>query len=207
MNGGPYRPQTEHQAPRPPSIFFDGTRLGLEGTMIATLAIAIPAGLHIGLSTTLGYLMRYADGLPEQAKTFSLFGFLFTALLGLVGLSMFMFFGNAIPTMLYSMGMVAYMLHWAGKRRRREKLVSTLIGAFLGLIVGLLATTLGYLIMDIRPGWSLYTTLFRWPAILSVDGIALLWFTLNPLVQAGAGAQIGWRLGKQIEDITLYWFW
>ena len=27
------------------------------------------------------------------------------------------------------------------------------------------------------------------------------------LFNAIAGAQIGWRLGKLIEDMTLYWFW
>ena len=31
--------------------------------------------------------------------------------------------------------------------------------------------------------------------------------TLYPLASAGAGFQIGWRLGKQIEELTLYWYW
>ena len=35
-----YTHGTKQSAPRPPSVFFDGTRLGLEGTMVVTLAIA-----------------------------------------------------------------------------------------------------------------------------------------------------------------------
>jgi hypothetical protein len=52
-----------------------------------------------------------------------------------------------------------------------------------------------------------YFTLFRWPAILSVDGIVLLLLTLYPLTSAGAGVQIGWRLGKHLEEMQLDWFW
>ena len=53
--GGPYTYGRGPQAPRPPNPFFDGTRLGLEGNMLVTLGIAIPAGLHIALSAMLGY--------------------------------------------------------------------------------------------------------------------------------------------------------
>jgi hypothetical protein len=105
------------------------------------------------------------------------------------------------------MGLVAYMLRWVSKRRSKEKLASTIIGSVLGLIVGILGTVVVYLMMDLRPSWALYATLLRWPEILTVDGISLLWFTLHPLIHAAAGAQVGWRLGKQLEEITLYWFW
>lgn len=207
MNGGPYRYDERPEAPRPPNPFFDGTRLGLEGTMLATLAIAIPASLHIALSTTLGYATRYAQGLPAEQKPFTLFGFLFAALLAVVACSMLMFFGGAITTMAYSAGLVALMLRWAGKRWGRERLAGTIIGAVTGLLNGLLGTALIFLLTNIQPSWTLYAALFRWPEILSIDGIVLLWFTLNPLAQAAAGGQIGWRLGKQIEQLTLYWFW
>jgi len=175
--------------------------------MLATLAIAIPSALHIALSTTLGYTVRYADGLPDETKAFTLFGFIFVTILAVIAMAMVMFFGGAIPTMLYSMGLVAFMLRWAGKRRGREKLTSTIIGGVLGLLTGILGSAVLHLLTGLSLSGSLYATLFRWPAILSVDGIVLLWTTLNPLAQAAAGAQIGWRLGKQIELITLYWFW
>jgi MFS family permease len=207
MSGGSYHHSERPEAPSPPHPFFDGTRLGLEGTMLATLSIAIPASLHIALSTTLGYATRYAEGLPTEQKSFALFGFLFTALLAVVVCSMLMFFGGAITTMAYSAGLVALMLRWAGKRWGRERLASTVIGAAMGLLGGLLGSLLVFLLTDVRPSWTLYVTLFRWPAILTIDGIVLLWFSLNPLAQAVAGGQIGWRLGKQIEQLTLYWFW
>ena len=76
MDFGPYRYDQQSEATRPPSVFFDGTRLGLEGSMLATLIVAGLGGLHIGLSATLGYAVRYAEGLPDQARPFALFGFL-----------------------------------------------------------------------------------------------------------------------------------
>jgi hypothetical protein len=175
--------------------------------MLATLAVAIPAGLHVALSVALGYAVRYADGLPPEAKTFSLFGFIFAAILAAVVIAMVLFFGGTIPTMLYSMGMVHFMLRWAGKRRGKVKLTSTVISSVLGLICGILGSALLALLMSIRPSWALYVTVFRWPEIMTVDGIVLLWTVVNPFAQAIAGAQIGWRLGKQIELISLYWFW
>jgi len=199
------RPQT--QVPQPPNVFFDGTRLGLEGTMLTTLATAIPGGLHIALAVKLGYALRLEDFARVEPKSFSLFAFLFIFVLALISLSMIMFFMLAIPTMGYSMGLVAFMLRWAGKRRRREKLVSTIGGSVLGLLVGLLSSALVFLLMDLQPAWTLYAAVFRWPEILSIDGIALIWLTLNPLFCAIAGAQIGWRLGKMILDMTMYWFW
>lgn len=207
MGSGPYRYNPSQQPPQPPSPFFDGTRLGLEGTMLATLIIAIPGGLHIGLSVVLGYAVRYSAGLPGTAHPFSLFGFIFASLLGVITLSMLLFFGGSIPTMAYSVALVAYMLRWLGKRRGHERLASTILGGVMGLLVGALETTVGFLLLSLRPTWTTYVTLFRWPAILTIDGISILWLTVNVLASAAAGAQIGWRLGEQLEELTAYWFW
>jgi hypothetical protein len=46
-----------------------------------------------------------------------------------------------------------------------------------------------------------------WPAVLSIDGIALVWLTIYPIACLGSGVQIGWRLGKQLDELSLYWFW
>jgi len=195
------------EPPQPPSPFFDGTRLGLEGSMISTLAIAIPSGLHIALSVVLGYAQRLSDGLPAQARPFSLLGFIFAAILSIVAMSMVLFFGGSIPTMAYSVGLVSYMLRWVGKRRGREKLAASIIAGVLGFLVGCLQSGIILALMSLRPAWSLYASIFRWPAILSIDGIALLWFTLNPIVHTVAGVQIGQRLGVLLEEMTTYWFW
>jgi len=207
MDLGPRRYNQQSEATRPPSVFFDGTRLGLEGSMLSTLIMAGIGGLHIGLSTTLGYAVRYAEGLPDQAKPFAFFGFFFAFLLAFVALSILLFFGTSIPTMVYSMGLVWGMLRWAGKRWGRDKLASTLFGAALGLLTGLLTVAVVSVIFGARMDGATYARLFRWPAILSVDGIVLVLLTLYPWVSTGAGAQIGWRLGKHIEDMKLYWFW
>jgi hypothetical protein len=199
------RPQP--QVPQPPSVFFDGTRLGLEGTMLSTLATAIPACLHIALAVKLGYAVRLDEFARVEPKSFALMAFLFVAILAIVSLSMILFFMLSIPTMAYSMGLVAFMLRWAGKRRRRERLVSTIIGGVMGLILGVASSALVFLLMNIRPEGVLYAAVLRWPEILSVEGIALIWLSLNPLFNALAGAQIGWRLGKMIQDMTMYWFW
>ena len=79
MNTGPHSYGSQPHIPRPPNVFFDGTRLGLEGNMLTTLALAIPSGLHISLSVMLGYAVRYAEGLPAESKPFALFGFIFGA--------------------------------------------------------------------------------------------------------------------------------
>jgi len=216
MGTGPYRYGQQARVPQPPSPFFDGTRLGLEGTMLATLVVAIPGGMHIGLSAILGYAARYAEGVPAQAKPFSLMGFLFASILGIVGLSMMLFFGGSIPTMAYSVGLVSFMLRWVGKRWGRERLVASIIGGVCGLIVGVLGSAIVLLMLNpwpTPPGQSLpfglanYVTLFRWPEILTVDGIGLLWATVYPFANIAAGAQIGWRLGKQLEDLSAYYFW
>jgi hypothetical protein len=207
MDLEPRRYNQQNEAMRPPGVFFDGTRLGLEGSMLSTLIIAGLGGLQIGLSITLGYAVRYADGLPDQAKPFALFGFLFASILAFIALAMLLFFGTSIPTMAYSMALVWGMLRWVGKRWGREKLASTLLGAGLGLLTGVLIVAVMSLIFGARIDGAAYVRLFRWPAILSVDGIVLLLLTLYPLVSAGAGVQIGWRLGKHIEEMQLYWFW
>jgi MFS family permease len=195
------------EPPQPPSPFFDGTRLGLEGTMVVILIVAIPGGLHIGLSTVLGYAVRMSQGLPAEPKVFSLMGFLFASLLAIIALSMVFFFVGAVPTMAYSVALVSLMLHWVGKRRGRERLAATIAGAILGLIMGVVGTIITSALMDLPIQWASYSTLFRWPAILSIDGIALLWLTVNPIANAVAGAQIGWRLGKQLEDLTMYYWY
>ncbi len=202
-----YGARPQPQVPQPPNVFFDGTRLGLEGTMLSTLATAIPGGLHIALAVKLGYALRLEDFARVEPKSFSLISFLFIAVIAVISLSMVFFFMLAIPTMGYSMGLVSFMLRWAGKRRRKERLASTIGGSVLGLIVGLVSSSLVFLMLDLQPTWDLYATVLRWPEILSVDGIALVWLTLNPLFGAIAGAQIGWRLGKMILDMTMYWFW
>jgi hypothetical protein len=195
------------QPPQPPSAFFDGTRLGLEGSMLATLIVVIPAGLHIALSVTFGYAIRYAEGLPAQANPFSLGGFIFAWLLAIIALAMLEFFAGSIPTMGYSVILVAAMLRWVGKRRGREKLVSTITGGVCGLLVGVLESAAIFLVMSLTPSGAAYAALFRWPAIMSVDGIALLWLTVNPLANAVAGVQVGFRLGKQLEELTTYYYW
>lgn len=193
--------------PQPPNAFFDGTRLGLEGSMLATLVIAIPASIQIALASTFGYAVRYAAGLPAQANPFSLSRFVLTLILAVIALAMVGFFVGSIPTMGYSVLLVLAMLRWVGKRRGREKLASTIFGATAGLLVGVLGSAAGFGLMSFAPNASAYATLFRWPAIMSIDGMALLWLTLNPLANAVAGAQIGSRLGKQLEELTAFYFW
>ena len=207
MDLGPRRYDQQDQIVQPPNVFFDGTRLGLEGNMLSTLIVAGLGGLQIGLSVTLGYAVRLAEGLPDQAKPFALFGFLFVSGLAMLALSMVLFFGTSIPTMAYSMLLVWGMLRWVGKRWGRDKLASTLFGAAAGLVTGVLIVAMAALIFDTRLYGAAYAQLFRWPAILSIDGIVLSLLTLYPLTSIGAGAQIGWRLGKHIEEMQLYWFW
>jgi hypothetical protein len=200
----PQRPP-QPAAPTPPNPFFDGTRLGLEGTMLATLGIGVPAGLHIALSATLGYAARL-ESMAEEPRTFTLMGFIFISILALVAMAMVLFFLLAIPTMAYSMILVATMLQWMRKFRGREKVVPTIVGAVLGLLVGVGSSALVFLLSGVTPSPTNYGAVFRWPQILSIDGIILLWFSLNPLANAIAGAQIGWRLGKMLDQMTMYWF-
>ena len=206
MGRGPYG-YGQQQPAQPPNVFFDGTRLGLEGSMLSTLVVAGGGGLHIALSAVLGYLVRLEDGLPAEAKQFAFFAFLFTSLLAMVALAMVLFFASAIPTMAYAMGLVSGMLRWVGKRWPKVRLWSTIFGATCGLLVGLGLTALGVLLFGLDLSWSLYARLLAWPAVLTIDGIALVWLTLYPVTSAIGGAQIGWRLGKQLDELSLYWFW
>ena len=131
------------EPPQPPSVFFDGTRLGLEATMLAVLATVVPGGLHLGLSTALGQLARYAPSAASPIEGFNPFRFLFASLMGIVGLAVFMFFVEAIPTMAYGMGSVALVLHWPRRWRGQERRVSTVVGTVAGLVVGCLVAAGG----------------------------------------------------------------
>jgi hypothetical protein len=173
--------------------------------MLSTLAIGVPAGLQIALSVVLGYAARL-DSIPQQPRSFSVMGFIFTSILALVAMAMVLFFLLAIPTMAYSMILVATMLQWMRKFRGREKVVPTIVGAILGLLVGIGTSALIFLLSGVSPAPATYAAVFRWPQILTIDGIILLWFSLNPLINAIAGGQIGWRLGTTLDRMTMYWF-
>jgi len=175
--------------------------------MLSTLVVAGLGGLHIGLSGVLGFLVRYADGMPTEAKQFTFFSFLFISILAMVAMAMILFFGSAIPTMIYAMVLVSGMLRWVGKRWPKVRLWSTVLGAVCGLLVGAGLSALAVLLFGLQLSPALYVRLISWPAILSIDGIALLWLTLYPAISAVGGGQIGWRLGKQLDELSLYWFW
>jgi hypothetical protein len=207
MGRGPYRYGQQQQPAQPPNVFFDGTRLGLEASMLATIVVAGLGGLHIGLSSVLGFLVRYEQGLPAGAKPFAPISFLFVSALAMVALAMVLFFGSAIPTMAYAMAMVAGMLRWVGKRWPKVKLWSTVFGAAAGLLVGTGLSALGVLLFGLQIRPALYVRFLAWPAILSIDGIALLWLTVYPVMSAVAGGQLGWRLGKQLDELSTYWYW
>lgn len=207
MRRGPYRYGQQQQPVQPPNVFFDGTRLGLEGSMLSTLVVAGLSGLHIGLSAVLGFLVRYEDGLPVEANPFAFFSFLFISILAMVAMAMVLFFGSAIPTMAYAMGLVSGMLRWVGKRWPKVRLWSTVFGAVCGLLAGSTLSALGLLLFGLELTPAAYARLFSWPAVLSIDGIAILWLTFYPAISAVGGAQIGWRLGKQLDELSLYWFW
>jgi len=173
--------------------------------MLSTLAIGIPAGLHIALSVVLGYAVRL-DRFPQQGKAFSVTGFIFISILAMVAMAMVLFFLLAIPTMIYSVILVATMLRWMRTFRGREKVVPAIVGAILGLLIGVGTSALIFLLSSVSPTPAAYAAVFRWPQILSIDGIILLWFTLNPLINAVAGGQIGWRLGVMLDQMTMYWY-
>ena len=173
--------------------------------MLSTLGIGIPAALHIALSATLGYATRL-DNMPEEGKAFTLMGFIFTAILALVAMAMVLFFLLSIPTMAYSILLVATMLQTMRRFRGREKVVPTIVGAILGLLIGIGTSALIFLLASVSPSLANYAAILRWPEILTIDGIILLWFSLSPLANAVAGAQIGWRLGKMLDQMTMYWF-
>jgi hypothetical protein len=207
MRNTPYRHNDRTASPSPPNVLFDGTRLGLEATMISALCIAIPAGLHSGLSATLGYFIRNTDALAVEAKAFTLGPFIFSSLAGVLILCMMMFFGIAIPTMLYSMGLVSFSLHWLRKRRGRDKLANAIAGGILGFLFGTPCTVLVMLLIDMRPSGPLYADLVRWPAILTIDAIVLLWFTLLPLINTIGGVRSGLKIAEIVENVKMYWIY
>jgi hypothetical protein len=109
--------------------------------------------------------------------------------------------------MAYAMGLVSGMLRWVGKRWPKVRLWSTVFGAVCGLLAGATLSALGLLLFGLELAPAVYARLLSWPAVLSIDGIAILWLTFYPAISAVGGAQIGWRLGKQLDELSLYWFW
>ena len=77
-------------------------------------------------------------------------------------------------------------------------MASTIIGALMGLIFGLLGTALMALLLDLRFSVPTYTTMFRWPAILSIDGEAR-----QVLEQADAGVFVEPEEADQIARAIL----
>lgn len=201
-----YQHNDRTASPSPPNVLFDGTRLGLEATMITSLCVAIPAGLQSGLGATLGYLSRYSDGLAVEANAFSLGSFIFSSLAGMLVLCMAMFFGTAIPTMLYTMGLVSFSLRWLRKRRSRDKLANAIAGGILGFLFGMPCTALVLLLIEMQPNGSLYAELMRWPVILSIDGIILLWSTLMPFLNIIGGVRSGLKIGEIAANVKMYWY-
>ena len=206
MKNTSYRYNSRSAPPAPPNVLFDGTRLGLEATMITALSIAIPAGLHSGLSANLGFFIRYAEAVGMEPKAFALGPFIWASLAGVLVLCMALFFGIAIPTMFYTMGLVQFSLFWLRKRWERDKLATAIVGGILGLLFGTPCTVLVMLLIDMRLYGSLYAELMRWPAILTVDGIVLLWFTLLPAINVIGGVRSGLKIGEIAENVKMHWF-
>jgi hypothetical protein len=207
MQNTPYRYDDRTAPPSPPNVLFDGTRLGLEATMLSALCIAIPAGLHVGLSANLGYFIRHAEVLTVEARAFALGSFLFSSLGGMLVLCMALFFGIAIPTMLYTMGLVSFSLFWLRKRWGRDKLANAVAGGILGFLFGTPCTVLVMLLIDMRPSASLYAEVMRWPSILTIDAIVLVWFILLPLINAIGGVRSGFKIAGIIENLKMYWIY
>jgi hypothetical protein len=207
MQNTPYRFDSRTAPPAPPNVLFDGTRLGLEATMITTLSIAIPAGLHSGFSTTLGYFIRFSEIAKANPKAFALGPFFWGSLAGILVLCMAMFFGTAIPSMLYTMGLVRFSLFWLRKRWDRDKLANAIAGGILGLLFGTPCTVLVMLLIDMQFSISLYGELLRWPAVLTIDSIVLLWFTLLPLINIIGGVRSGLKIAEIIDNVKMHWFY
>jgi hypothetical protein len=206
MQNRPYRFDSKTAPPAPPNVLFDGTRLGLEAAMITTLSIAIPAGLHGGLSSCLGYFIRFSEIAKAEPKAFALGSFFWLSMAGILVLCMATFFGIAIPTMLYTMGLVRFSLFWLRKRWDRDKLANAIAGGILGLLFGTPCTVLVMLLVDMRFSLSLYAQLLRWPALLTIDGIVLLWFTLLPVVNIIGGVRSGIKIGEIVDNVKMHWF-
>jgi hypothetical protein len=206
MQNTRYQYDSRTAPPSPPNVLFDGTRLGLEATMITALSVAIPAGIQIGLSANLGYLTRLAEGVTTGGKAFTLGPFIFSSLAGILVLCMVMFFGIAIPTMFYTMGLVWFSLQWLRKRLSRDKLANAIAGGILAFLFGTPCTILVMLLTEMTPNLALYADLLRWPAILSIDAIVLIWATLTPFLNIIGGVRSGLKIAAIVENVKLYWY-
>lgn len=205
MQNQSFRFDEQTAAPGPPNVLFDGTRLGLEATLLSELCFAVPAGLQCGLSITLGYFVRIADGLPDTANPFALGRFLWMSLVSAFILIMILFFSTAIPTMLYTMGLVRFSLFWLRKRKGHDKRANAIAGAILAFLFGLPCTALGLILIDIYPSLALYGELLRWPDLLSIDGMMLLWMTVLPFFGIIGGVRSGIKIGEVVERMQMYW--
>jgi hypothetical protein len=190
-----------------PSPFYDGIELGVEASMFTVLAIAIPAGAHVGLSAALGYATRYVDGMVIESQAFSFSGFVFAWVLAFIALALALFACAAIPTLLYNGVLVALMLRLLRRRRERLKQISIILGSLLGLLLGIFLSGVGFLVTGLQLDLDTYATFFQWPEILTMDGFVLLWLTLLPFVTATAGGRSGRKLGAQLDALTMQWFW
>ncbi len=206
MRDQPYRFDEQTAAPSPPNVLFDGTRLGLEATLFSGLSFAILAGLQCGISITLGYFMRIADGLPDTANPFAPGRFVAMSLFSAFILIMIFFFSAAIPTMLYTMGLVRFSLFWLRKRKGRDKLANAIAGTILAFLFGLPCSALGLLLIDVHPSPALYGELLHWPHLLSIDGMMLLWMSVLPFFNIIGGVRSGIKIGEIVEHMQMYWF-
>ena len=206
LQNQPYQYGASSGPPSPPNILFDGTRLGLEATMLVGLCVAIPGGVQTALSVTLGYFTRYARGLPASPHPFALGTFVFAWLASVIILSMIMFFGSSIPTMFYTMLTVRFALFWLRKRKKNDKRASAIAGGVLAFLFAFPCTALSLLITDLSPTPQALSELLRWPAILSIDAIVLLWTALFPLLSIIGGVRSGLKIGEIAENVKLYWY-
>jgi hypothetical protein len=205
MQNTPYRYDSRTSPPAPPNVLFDGTRLGLEATMVTVLGIGIPAALHSALSANLGFFIRLGEVAGVAPKAFSLGSFFWLTLAAVLVLSMALFFGMAIPSMLYTMGLVRFSLFWLRKRWDHDKLANAIAGGILGLVFGTPCTVVVMLLVDMQLSLSLFGELLRWPAILTIDGIILVWFTLLPVVNIIGGVRSGLKIAEIVENVKMYW--
>jgi|GEM_PF-6648249 len=199
-----YRFNEQSTPPSPPNMLFDGTRLGLEATLLSGLCLAVPAGLHCGLSITLGYFARLTD-MPAMADPFSVGRFFWMSLISAFILVMILFFSMAIPTMLYTIGLVRFSLFWLRKRKGHDRRANAVMGGILAFLFALPCSAFGLIMVDIAPRPDLYIELLRWPVILTIDGLFLLWMTLLPFIAIIGGVRSGIKLGEIAERVQIYW--
>ena len=192
--------------PGPPDILFDGTRLGIEASLMTALSVALLASVHCGLSVALGYFTRYTEAAVEL-QPFSLFRFILTVPIAAISLGSILFLLQTPSNMLCTMGLVSYMLYHLKRRRSHERLIGALLGGLLGLLFGLPCSAAGMFVAELPVNGQYYRALFTWPGILSFDAISLLWLGLIPLANAAAGARSGWQIGKRVREAKLYFFY